>query len=213
MAKGRSGLSKLFATGVAYVQHVKFVDRAYLLPQQEVAEVVETYVRSLSDASRAGFRLTVLTLAQRERSDPRRKQFLLAVVGLVDGSAAAPEPASTPSVVAATCYEQNVELVSVWFPLSDTERRSAVRRHVASLSETDRDLFRRHVSQMCSTIARQIDDHDADEDKAWGPYIEDQMNYRMAKLRTGRSDPRWLEERQALMDYATLFELVSATAG
>lgn len=211
MARARGVMSKLLATGVAYAHHVRFLDLAYRLPQSEVAEAVSNYVGNLSGAGRTGFRLTALTLAQRERSDPQRRAFLQLVAGVTGEDAAAVPPVSVLPNLGPRDYADDLALVAAWFPLSAVEQRNAVREHLTTLSADDRESFCEHVRRMPANVAHQIADHDADEDKAWGPYIEDQMSYRMAKLRTGQADPKWLEQRAELERYLAFFEHVVAS--
>ena len=70
-------------TGKAYVQHVRFVERARRLPRQEVAAALDEYLASLSEPARIGFGLTLTLLAKREKQDAQRRSFIQALSAAV----------------------------------------------------------------------------------------------------------------------------------
>lgn len=222
----RSGFGKLWNTGVAYLQHVKFVDNAYTLPRQDVPDALAEYLGGLSDTARAGFGLTLALLARRATGDPNRRAFIQALTAAVSGSGApdaitstappqvaAPVERSAPPTRAASTFDENLATVHAWLPLTDDQRRQAIRTHLESLSAEEREVFVKHARFMAENIAGQIADHDAQEDRSWGDFIEDRMSYNLAKLRTGQSDPRWVEARSELVAYARLIHMVNQTAG
>ncbi|MGH3695861.1 MAG: hypothetical protein ACRDRX_18035, partial [Pseudonocardiaceae bacterium] len=225
-AVARSGFGKLWNTGVAYMQHVKFVDNAYTLPRRDVPDALAEYLGGLSDTARAGFVLTLALLARGARGDPNRRDFIQALTAAVSGSGApdaitstapprvaAPVERPAPPARATSTFDENLATVHAWFPLTDDQRRQVIRAHLESLSAEEREVFVEHARQMAENIAGQIADHDAEEDRSWGGFIEDRMSYNLAKLRTGQSDSRWVEARSELVAFARLIHMANEIAG
>jgi hypothetical protein len=206
--------------GVTAVEHVRFVDRAYRMPREDVPEALADYTRTMSAAARAGLVLTLRLIARWTTSDTDRHAFIEALADAATGARpfVDPSPAvtasATPSAVpvaglgAPPTFDDTVDLVETWLRLADAERRRAATAHLNGLPAAHRRAFVEHVGQLASMITARIAEHDANEDRAWGTAIEDRMSYQLAKLQTGQHDPRWLEAKEELLRIEQLINTV-----
>jgi hypothetical protein len=206
--------------GVTAVEHVRFVDRAYRMPREDVPEALADYTRTMSAAARAGLVLTLRLIARRTTIDTDRRTFIEALADTATGARPFVDPSPAVKASAAPSalpivgldepptFQDTVDLVETWLPLADAERRRAATAHLTGLPAAHRGAFVEHVDQMASMITDQIAEHDANEDRAWGTAIEDQMSYQLAKLQTGQSDPSWLETKEELLRIQQLINTV-----
>ena len=212
------GLTKLVQAGTAYMEHVRFVEKAQQTQPQQLGAVLAQYVQGLSEASFRGFKLTLVMLAGKEKNAQRKKliESLLANADAVRGTGEA-TPAlvdevpieSSSTVVEQSGFERDHQLTHQWFALADDDQRvEAVKKQVLGLGRDEFMAFYANLKQMRENVLDQIRTHEANEGKAWGGYIEDQLAYGMARLRTGAHDPDYLRQLQAFQNYLNFIEWV-----
>jgi hypothetical protein len=216
------GLTKVVRAGAAYVEHVQFAEKAQSSEARDRPELLAQYVQGLTDASFAGFKLTLRMLAGKEK-DAQRQAVIESLLVAADGARAG--RAQTRALVDeianesfATASEPNdfdadLKLVHEWFSMSDENARTAaVQQHVLSLGVDQFKAFFANLKQMRENVIEQKRAHEANEGKAWGGYIEDQIAYRMARLSTGARDPefmRQLREFEAFQKFVECLMTVS----
>jgi hypothetical protein len=210
------GLTKLVQAGSAYMQHVQFVEKAQQTQPHQRGAVLAQYVQGLSEASFRGFKLTLVMLAGKEQNARRKGliESLLANADAVRGSGEA-TPAlvdevpieSSSTAVEQGGFERNHQLTHQWFALTDDDQRvEAVKKHVLGLGRDEFMAFFANLKQMRENVLDQIKTHKANEGKAWGGFIEDQLSYGMARLRTGGHDPDYLRQLQEFQNYLNFIE-------
>jgi hypothetical protein len=210
------GLTKLVQAGSAYMQHVQFVEKAQQTQPHQRGAVLAQYVQGLSDASFRGFKLTLVMLAGKEQNAQHKGliESLLANADAVRGSGEA-TPAlvdevpieSSSTTVEQGGFERNHQLTHQWFALTDDDQRvEAVKKHVLRLGRDEFIAFFANLKQMRENVLDQIKTHKANEGKAWGGFIEDQLSYGMARLRTGGHDPDYLRQLQEFQNYLNFIE-------
>ena len=210
------GLTKLVQAGSAYMQHVQFVEKAQQTQPHQRGAVLAQYVQGLSEASFRGFKLTLVMLAGKEQNAQRKGliESLLANADSVRGGGEA-TPAlvdevpieSSSTAVEQGGFERDHQLTHQWFALTDDDQRvEAVKRHVLGLGRDEFMAFFANLKQMRENVLDQIKTHKANEGKAWGGFIEDQLSYGMARLRTGGHDPDYLRQLQEFQNYLNFIE-------
>jgi len=196
MAKYSKGLGLLRDMGAAGLHHVQFVARARKLPPGEVSGELARYVQGLSEPAFRGFKLTLLAMARRE-ANPETKAFLDSLHGACDAARAGkPVPeevvARQPKEGPAASFESDQALVASWESLPERQWRAVLDVHLDGLSLAHHETFVEHVQELCELVSEAIEEHKADENRAWGGFVEDRMSYMMASLRTGAKDPEWV---------------------
>ncbi|HEY6135827.1 MAG TPA: hypothetical protein VIW70_17775 [Rubrivivax sp.] len=211
--------SKLLDTGAAYLQQVKLVQELRALPPAQARERFLQFVQALTPAARAGFSLTLTSLANNERQ-AEAKRFLetlrAALLNPASWSsganalpAVAPAPAPKPAAASADPFDDDLRRMDEWLALSDEARPRAVEAHVRSLPDPGLATFRAHLETARSNVEERIKDHRDNEARiAAGRYVEDQMSYNLSRLAGGPHDPGWLS---TLNDYERVLRLVDAT--
>ena len=214
-----SGLGKMLDVGAAYMQHVAFAQRALGAAPHERGALLVQYTRALSDASFAGFKVSLAMLAGNEQDAARRA----ALQQLIDNADAARRgqvvaPAAAPGVRLAGStplndFDADLKLFAHWYDdLDEAQRRSALIDHVFALSAPAYRQFRTHIAQMVANCDDAIRRHEASENQAWGGFVEDRIAYQMARLQTGQRDPAFLRELQGLQNVKAFAEWVHAAS-
>lgn len=212
-------VSKLVNTGGAFLKHRRFIESLEDLPEHERLTRLGAYQEGLSGASRAGLQAMLAAKAKPENTDA---SFLHSLGGrarvamearaassaVAGGQAAVAAAAADPEVL----FEEDRLLVTGWFPLSSDGRRRTVNEHVGRLSLARHEAFVKHVQTMVENTYDLIAYHQANEDRAWGGYVEDRMNYNMARLATGGHDPVWTEQLRSMVEDGERFNEVGLIA-
>ena len=212
-------VSKLVNTGGAYLKHRRFIEGLQNLTEQERFTRLGAYQEGLSGASRAGLQAMLAAKAKPENADA---SFLQSLGGrarvAMEARAASGPVAGGEAVVAAAAadpevlFEEDRLLVSGWFPLGSDARRRAVNEHVGRLPMARHEAFVKHVQTMVENTHDLIAYHQANEDRAWGGYIEDRMSYNMARLASGGHDPVWTEQLRSMIEDGERFTEVGSIA-
>lgn len=212
MAQGFfAGLSKVLNVGAAYLQHVEFVERALPAPQSELVGLLVQYTQGLSEASFAGFKVTLAMLANEEQN-VQRKGLIHA---LLESADAARISNLTPTVVDETAsstaeqseFDRDLQLMHKWHDLTEHDQRvEAVKEHIVGMGIDEFKSFMTNLKQMRDNVIQQKKQHEDNEDNAWGGFMEDRMAYRMARIQTGQRDPTFVRELEELQEYLNFVE-------
>jgi hypothetical protein len=220
MASGLlAGLGKMLNAGAAYLQHSNLAQQAVAAAPRARATMLMQYTQSLSDASFAGFKVTLAMLVGNEQDGSRRavlKQLLDSADAARRGEAV-PMTAGPKSLfsraTAINDFDADVKLFWHWQrDLDDEQRRSAIVEHVFHLSPPAYEQFVQHVATMVDNCAEAIRLHEASENNAWGGFMEDRIAYQMARLRTGQRDPAFMRQLQNLHNEKACAEWVHAAS-
>lgn len=214
-----AGLGKVLDAGAAYMQHVAFAQRALGAAPHERGPMLAQYTRGLSDASFAGFKVSLAMLVGNEQDGARRaalKHLMDSADSARRGQAVAPAPereARHASAAPLNDFDADLKLFGHWYDdLDEAQRRSALIDHVFALSAPAYRQFRAHVAQMVANCDEAIRRHEASENQAWGGFIEDRIAYQMARLRTGQRDPAFVRELNQLQNVKAFAEWVHAAS-
>lgn len=225
MAGFWSTLGKTLAnTGAAYLQQVRLVNELKQLSPDEAHRRFAAFVQELSPTGRAGFSLTLTSLANAER-DPSVKRWIESLrQGLTSSGASTPAPtappvkaATSPRVTASAArpsFEEDLERTADWFDIAEGEERARVAlAYLAQLDVAGLRQLQTHVAKMQRNCAEKIQDHRDNEARiVAGRFIEDQHFYRLNVIRTGQHDPDWARQLAELERwgrwYDTLHEVV-----
>ena len=210
------GLTKVIHAGTAYMEHVQFVEKAQQTQPRQVGTLLAQYVQGLSDASFKGFKITLVMLAGKEQNAQRKGviESLLANADAVRGGGEAtwvlvdevPDEPSSPAIEQSG-FEHDHQLTHQWLALTDDDQRvEAVKKYVLGLGRDEFMAFFANLKQMRENVLDQKRAHEANEGKAWGGFIEDQLAYGMARLRTGGHDPDYLRQLQEFQNYLNFVE-------
>ena len=97
-----------------------------------------------------------------------------------------------------------------WFEIKDEEQRmSLLLDYLITLDQQGYSDFASTIRTDHKLAVQELHDHEGDELKAWGPYIEDQMAYVMARERTGARDPKWSARHRYLEEIVQYLEWLS----
>lgn len=193
---------KLRNAGAAYVQHIKTVRELLSRPPEEALAGLSTYLEGLSEASFVGFKLSIAQWANTEMNSGTKQdlQWIVANAdalrqGKLDGGTRTEvAESSTPEVSGSTSdFESTLALAESWFSLSPNEALQRLQAKFAGLSSAERQQFVAHLETMLKNSRAHLKQLQANEDKTWGGYVEDRMNYNLASLRTGQADPAYVE--------------------
>lgn len=191
-------LKNLLNMGAAYAQHVTAVRGALkLTPEQAVASLT-SYVRSLSDASFVGFKLSVASLANNE-TDGNVKQDLKWIVENADAllagqfetapALAAPEPDAAPERSSAHTPDDTARLIQSWATLSEQQCRTQLHATLAQMGEGERRQFIDNLLAGVNNGREELRNLKANESNSWGNSYEDRAAYGMAALRESLNNP------------------------
>ena len=104
-------------------------------------------------------------------------------------------------------FERDHQRTHQWLAIADDDRRvEAVKKHVLLLGRDEFMAFFANLKQLRENVLAQKRTHEANEGKAWGGFIEDQIAYRMARLQTGAHDPDYLRQLQEFQKYLNFIE-------
>jgi hypothetical protein len=210
------GLSKLLDAGASYLQHQQFVERLRGMQLEDAKIQLATYVSGMSDVGYNGLKLA-LTLLARNSNEPGTSKLLN---GLLDSLDAAREGSASKSTDETTLaarlvdtpparsFDDDLTRVAGWYELDQDGRVAALSAHLAELKPHAFNIFRSNVSQMVNNVAAAIRELEANEDNAMGGFVEDRMDYLLARLKTGQRDPAFLARLRELQDYGTFYEWV-----
>jgi hypothetical protein len=208
---------KLLDTGAAYLQQVRFVQELKGLPSEQARERFLSYVQNLSASARAGFLLTLTSLANNERQAEARRfleMLRAALANPADWSAGSPSPQAAPEalqergVPAADPFDEDLQRLDIWLALDDDARPDAVETYVAGLSGSALASFKANLEQAQSNVTQRIADHRENEARiAAGRFIEDQIDYRRLRLAGAAPDAGWLA---TLQEYETVQHFIEA---
>lgn len=211
--------SKLLDTGAAYLQQVRLVQELRTLPSDQARERFLKQVLGMSPAQRAGFSLTLTTLANNE-PQAEAKQFLKVLRAALLNPAAwndsastlpAPNPAppppeaSKPAAPAADDFDAVVRRLGEWLALSEKAWPGAVEVHVGSLSNSALATFKRPLEEARTNVVDNITRHRANEARIVHHYVEDQMSYTMGRHAGAPPDADWLA---TLKDFERTYRLI-----
>lgn len=213
------GLTKVIHAGVAYAEHVQFVEKAQQAQPQELQSLLLQYVQSLSPASFNGFKITLGMLASKAQTE-QRKVLIRTLLANADAARDAnPTPIATEETVASTteetAFDRDLKLVHQWNNLPDKNQAlNAAEEHIISLMANFDEFrgFLANVNQMRDNACEQKKQHENNETKAWGGFIEDQINYQLARLRTGQRDPEFVRKLHEFDDFITFTQCIDLKA-
>lgn len=204
-----TGLSKVINVGTAYLQHAHFVERALQASQSELSGLLVQYTQGLSDTSFAGFKVTLVILASKEQKAQSKRliQSLLESVDAARGSNLTPTVVDEPSTDEQSEFDRDLHLMHEWHSLTGhADRVDAVRKHVIGMDIDEFKSFVTNLKQMRDNVIEQKKQHEDNEDKVWGGFMEDRMAYRMAHIQTGQRDPTFVRELEELQEYLNFIE-------
>lgn len=210
--------SKIFETGAAYLQQVRVVNELKQLSPEEARARFTEYVRSLSSTARAGFAVTLSTLANNEGSAEAKRFIESLRAALANPNAAlssAPvAPAPPPAGDDRSSFDDDLKLTADWYEVAGDQRDAVVAGYVNALGIDGLENLRTNLEQMRLNCAANIQDHRENEARiAGGHFIEDQINYRMSMLRTGQHDPNWSHRLQELEAWARWYDVLHEVVG
>ncbi len=188
---------KVLQGGAAYLQHVTFIKTALASSEAQRLQVVEAYVQGLTEASIIGLR-AILVMHANQENDSRVKQdiqLLLQEANAARGGKlqATKPPERTTNTTESADFDRDLKLVSHWIlDLKQEEQKIALVDHFITLDSDGYDRFIKSVKQMKANILETMQQHKANEDRAWGPFFEDRIAYLQAKMQTGESDPKFM---------------------
>jgi hypothetical protein len=214
----RAGIGAARSAGAALREHLGFIDRAYRLPADAVPAALEQYVASLSEPGKAGLQMTLLVLARQEKN-PQRRAFVRTLAGL------APEPPAAQSAPAPVCpptaplrsvpldgpevsFDMFADVFDTWTEMPEGPRRREIAAYLSTLPPRPRCEVAALAARLAKVADTEIAEHEARKDEAWGGFIEDRLSYGFARLRTGQSDPRWVERHRELQTAAETLQMV-----
>lgn len=192
--------SKLVQAGAAYAQQVRMVNELKQLSPKDAQASFTEYVQGLSSTARAGFAVTLAALANSERNT-EAKQFIKSLRAMLANPtaalpivpAAAPSPSAEPTQ---SLFDEDLHRVDNWRELG-TKRDEVVNAYLRALHVDALEAFRINLEQMKLNCAANLKNHRENEVRiVGGRFIEDQINYRMLMMSTGRHNPDWLRRLQ-----------------
>jgi nucleoside 2-deoxyribosyltransferase len=210
-------LGKLWNAGATYVQHQQFIERLRGMRLEDAKAQLVAYVRDMPAAGFNGLK-AALTLVSQASKDPKTTLLVKGLLESLDEvrtgrPATLAEKAATAQLVTPVrTFEEDHALVSGWYGLDENGRRAALSTHLVELSASGFASFREHVAQMSGNTAQQIQTHEANEDNAMGGFIEDRINYRLARLKTGQRDPQFVARLKELQSYGAFYDWVGKTS-
>jgi hypothetical protein len=210
---------KLLNVGAAYVQHVAAVRNALELPEAETFAELSSYLSGLSDSSFAGFKLSLAGMLVRETNN-NAKQKLQWVAenadalrqGQLGSISALPEPEPEPDPTLDLSYDGTLDFIDPWYSLPREECREQLHATLERMSNNQRQQFIAHLHAAVEHSRNNLQNLRDNESKAWGGYIEDQIQYQLAKLRTGATDPAYAEKIRTQQQAVYWFEWLAAEA-
>ena len=190
------GVQTLVSMGGAYMHHLRFTNLALSAPQSERSQLLGSTLATLSPTALIGFKATLYLIFNRE-TDVHRKAALQALLRLANGGlneAPALQRAPTPAGIhsgTANGFDRDLALIAPWCDeLNEEQREKALVKHLLTLDASRYQAFVANLRQFKENALERIRQHKANEDNAWGPYIEDRMSYRLARASTGQRDPQ-----------------------
>lgn len=211
-----AGLFKnLLNMGSAYLQHVNAVRNALTLPEEQMLVNLSSYVSGLSAASFAGFKISMVGLAAKE-TDITVQQKLQWIVDNAD-SLRREQFGTEQNYVAykpeaELSFDAVLKLIDPWFALPQQECLTHLHATLSRMNSSKRRQFIDHLHTIVYNSRNNLQDLKDNEDKAWGGYIEDQMMYRLAKLKTGTSDPAYAKKIETQQQWVRWFEWLANAA-
>lgn len=211
--------SKLVETGAAYLQQVNVVNELKQLSPEEARARFAKYVAGLSAAARSGFAVTLTAMANSETSAEARRFLESLRTALAHPDAPATPAAGVPQspgpkpAAASPTFEEDLQRTTEWHDLDQSQWDRVVGGYLDTLDISGLERFRTHLERMQSNCASHIESHKENEAKiAGGRFIEDQMSYRMAVLRTGQHDPDWLRTLREYEEWARWYGALHTVA-
>jgi hypothetical protein len=109
----------------------------------------------------------------------------------------------------ADAFAHNHAIYCKWCEIESLyTRKLTIADYLSTLNTASYERLQANLEQMKENVMSHIKQHEANEKFAWGKYIEDQIAYQNAKLRTGARDPKFLE---VLNQYKVSLETVCWT--
>ncbi len=210
--------SKIFETGAAYLQQVRVVNELKQLSPDEARVRFLEYVRGLSSTARAGFAVTLATLANNEGS-AEAKRFIESLRAALTNpnaplSSAPVATAPPPTADHRSSFDDDLKRTADWYELEGDQRDGVVAAYLNALGIDGLENLRTNLEQMRLNCAANLQDHRENEARiAGGHFIEDQINYRMSMLRTGQHDPDWSHRLQELEGWARWYDVLHEVVG
>lgn len=212
------GLSKLLDAGATALQHKQFVERLRGMKLEDAKAQLTAYVRGMPDAGFNGLKLALALLA-RNTKDLGTSTLLKGLLESLDAARGAQTSAASAATATAVqhlvnsrpaqSFEDDLAMVGgTWHELDHDGRIAALTAHLATLTPDTFRTFRAHLSRMVDNVGDEIRQHEASEENAWGGFVEDRINYRLARLQTGQRDPAFLARLREFHDYRAFYEWV-----
>ena len=189
-------LGKLVSLGVLHAQHVRVARAAAQLPEAEMLSQLSAYLKSLTPAQFSGFNISIAMEVQRE-DDPQLKQVLSWMLSKSEAirnhDPGSVGQSSSESVTGGATFDENVLLMDRWYRAAcggqAEQSQRELRSHMEACTKQTFATFIQHVDQAIANIHTNI----KFEGGGGSRFIEDQINYRLAKLATGQMDPQRAE--------------------
>jgi len=189
---------QLVQTGSAYVKHVTTIRQLLAAPPETRNAKLTEYVRGLSDASFAGFKLLLFNVLSEEKS-AQAKTILGMLMRNSDAVRKGEPPTETvaspvEATVSSSPFDADLAFVNQhWVKNPDAEKkRTALVDFLIGIDESRYQQFMTHLRQMETNQEGNIRAHKANELNSWGRYFEDRMAYFNARQRTGQRDPKFM---------------------
>jgi len=96
-----------------------------------------------------------------------------------------------------------------WCEIADIPtRKKAIAGYLLTINSSSFKRLQANLEHMKINVITNMQHHEANEKFAWGSYIEDQIAYQNAKLRTGVRDPKFMK---LLNEYKLSLETINWT--
>jgi hypothetical protein len=204
---------KLKSMGAAHLQHVEAIRSALQTADTQAArDTLASYLKGLSGASLAGFRISIGALMGSE-GNPQVRQALQWVQANIDALREGQFAAVTPQTLPrhGLSLQQVTALIEPWVELSQQQAQQQFIATMGSLDAQGRQEFAAHCDTLAMQAQQQLQQLQDNESSTWGTSWEDRMSYLQASIRSGQSDPAHAQavaQQQGLVD--ALIEMAQA---
>jgi hypothetical protein len=216
-----SVIGKAIDLGSACAHHVSFIQRLHGHSLVDQTRMLRDYTGGLSDAGFTGLKLTLGMLLGTER-DAARKSIMRQALASADQARWGGAIAESPQVAPLSSIEQpatdygldnDLALVCAWRLMPTQEQREqALAAYIGGLSPGDYEGFIRNVQQMQVNVEENLRQLHVRENNAFGGFVEDRINYMMARLKTGQRSPAILERFAEFQDTQQLLAWTVSTS-
>ncbi|MGH8265582.1 MAG: hypothetical protein ACRET4_19060 [Steroidobacteraceae bacterium] len=186
------------------------------LSPDEARERFTRYLQGLSSTARAGFALTLASLASNERNEQARRFIESLRAALENPHAWSPATTNAPAPAPdkLSSFDDDLQRVCDWRELGGDDRDEAIASHLQSLDVDGLEQLHANLKRMQENCASNIQNHRENEARiVAGRFVEDQINYRMSVQRTGQHDPDWVRRLRDLEGWAHWFDALHNVVG